>query len=1156
MLNPFIKRYTEEQALGKDSFSAMNAALSELKQVWQDKLENKNQNATSKKWLGFFNGSLSHQKTIKILAAELDLIDALQLDLQNRSKHDDTLDVAKVLNAHLEAFAHVQQAYELLSFLIKNIGMSFSPLPCSLVTHPESALFQALDHSLLMKRLRELLVNKKLEPTIFIKTSHESLNLESPLSEHARWAYQNIYKVEYPGGVARSFHGIQHVSRAALYVPVLANIFRKFHDPEALALRDEDIKLLQIGALFHDSAREGEYRDRWDHESALFLYAYLTQILNVDRIKAKFIAEATANKDSRTPFEITEDSASGQMSMSWGFNTTLKPSKNIYQKIIHDADCLDIIRVRDHFQADYLDFFKEIASINTDAFETMAHLIPEVRSLIALGGDTFKASKKTIKVAYEQENGYLNLLNDVASDIHPIIHALHSRLLSHEELASTQLCPEITPYDPAAGLTEENMRSAMKEGKIFVRGIAEPSTLLTKRGRSKPETAGHLEVRKTMRAMGIPTQTLKANRIMKHGNPARSVSLIGFGASVFASAGAMILNPNLMDCRAISSSNLNSGFGKRKALQAMPLGSISLEEQQQKLRTVFTQLKKGGQGRVDNYKGTHVEIIYDITRWDAIYYCEDSNISNTYSIEDGSPKHPYAPILQAIMLRKEYEQQYEKTRMDFRCLRDERAETMFCERFGETGLLPIFHYSGLHHQLERVPEAELTDKKVVDMWVAMCGDFITESLYNHSFFGITNMLIDDIKVQAMYGEMTSNAPNFRGNDRRAADINYTKELQKHINAAIEKQRTFLIEKYVEDWRQKIMSGKLSLVDDCVFNDIIDNRILRATLPTTWLTQAIYSIASPVWFQARLFKKDCGTSDVAQSSIDFRLPHHELTLDNEAVRLYAIAKLVNNDDLIERIQQRVIDLALACIEKITLSTQKFSGVIYPVMMNELMELDDVVKAFNIDLKIKDQLDSMKNEVFKQISIYPYSDEGDGQIFSQYFPAIQKLYQREWFNPNINLTPAEVVMRLFATQLMSPNPHNSAIPIIMAYLNLNGLLKQTVDKNAIRTYLLNNCKTFQINFFISETLSEDSVFYNITRYLPLIDEHNDLFEIITTSRIDFLTLELWLNYLINLKKIMPQEKFTKKQALILSRTLDTFAENMLATPAKKVNLSLIW
>ncbi len=581
MLSLFIKRYTEEQASGKDNFSAMNVALSELKQVWQDKLENKKQNVTSKKWLGFFNGSLSPEKTIMVLTAQLELLKALQLALQNRSTHTDIPAVIEIFNTHLQTFSHVKQADELLSFLIKNIGVSYSPIPCSLVTSSEVALIPPKDHSVLMRRLYELLVNKELEPTIFIKNPHESLNLQSPLSEHAGWVYRNIYKVEYPGEVPRSLHGIQHASRVALYVPVLANIYRKFNDAEALDLSEEDIKLLQIAALFHDSAREDEYQDRWDHESAIFLYAYLTQVLDVDNVKAKCIAEATANKDSDImdkSFEIREGSIGGQI--SWRFIKNLKTPKNIHQKIIHDADCLDIIRVRAHFQSDYLDFFKEIASKNTDAFETMAHLIPEVRSLIALGGDTFKASKKTTKVAYEQEDGYLNLLNDVASDIHPIIHALHSRILSYDELSSIRLCPERTTYSSAAGITEENVRSAMKEGKIFVRGIAEPSILITKPGRLKPETAAHLEVRKTMRAMGIPTQTIKANREMKHGNPARSVSLIGFGASVFASAGAMILNPNLKDCRDISASNLNSGFGKRKALQVVPLGKISLEEQQ------------------------------------------------------------------------------------------------------------------------------------------------------------------------------------------------------------------------------------------------------------------------------------------------------------------------------------------------------------------------------------------------------------------------------------------------------------------------------------------------------------------------------------------------------------------------------------------------
>jgi len=57
-------------------------------------------------------------------------------------------------------------------------------------------------------------------------------------------------------GIAREIHGIQHVSRAALYIPVLANLYRRYDDPEALKLTDEDIKFIQIAALFHDSMRQ------------------------------------------------------------------------------------------------------------------------------------------------------------------------------------------------------------------------------------------------------------------------------------------------------------------------------------------------------------------------------------------------------------------------------------------------------------------------------------------------------------------------------------------------------------------------------------------------------------------------------------------------------------------------------------------------------------------------------------------------------------------------------------------------------------------------------------------------------------------------------------------------------------------------------------
>lgn len=1174
MSNPFIERYTAEQALGKDCVSAMNAALEDLKEAWQTKLDGLQQHATAREWRGFFKGSLAKPRTLNAPTIQLEALETLQSALQQLTTPYDLSAVSMTLGTHFHALSQSKQARELLEHLIKDIGSSHASLRGSMLIQPEPMsmlLGEAPPHEAGQEwtaKLKELLAKKQLESTLFTKKAHDSPTLQHPISEHARWAYANIYKVEYPGSraytqetpIARSLHGIQHVSRVALYVPVLANLFRKYNDPEALVLNEEDIQLLQIAALFHDSAREDDGEDRWDHESALLLYCYLTRIVGVDPIKAKLIAEATANKDPDVMrlgyFEITEVAGGGQL--TWQFRAEPNPVKNIYQKIIHDADCLDIIRVRPHFQADYLDFFKEVACKHPDAFEAMAHLITEVRSLIALGGDTFKATQLLIKKDHEQEDGYLNMQSDVKLDLHPILYALHAELLSQEALSSTPLYPQIPPYHPAMGLTEENMRSAINEGKVFVRGIAEPSTLVDRRYK-QVESAVHLDVRKTMRAIGIPTQTPKENREKKQGNPVRSVSLIGYGASVFANAGALIVNPRIEDCREISAVNINSGFGKKKDRLASKLCGTSPIDQQQKLMAVFNQLKKGGQDGDKGYSGTHVEIIYDVTRWDAIYYCEDPNESNRRSVGDGCPKHPYAPILQAIMLRKEYEQQYQETKEAFIFHQPVSSEAMFYERFGPTGLLPIFHYSGLHHQMEIIPENELSDDKVVDLWVAMCSDFITESLHQGDASDIESMSINDIKVMAMYGELESSSPNFRGKTLGAADMNYSEELQQKINMAIETQRARLIQEDTENWWEQVKSEERSLVDDRVFYNLLEDPSLRALFPDAWIKKAIINLTqSPTWFQSslrnKLFKWDCDKFGWSSNSIiklcarprsDLLISASEkeqtMFFENQAVRLYAICQLFRNDDLMQLIQEKGIALVLARIERIKQSIHFFSGKLFPDLMNELTQLDYFSKVFDIDQKLKIPLDDMKNEVFKQISVYPYLRDGDVTISHQYLPSIKLLQQLHWFNPSIHMTPAKQALALFATQLTGTaldQTKTSRGIVIDDYLELCSLLKQAVDKEAIKAFSFNNLRLLKSHFLIGY----HSGFRNIPTYLPLTDENNDLFTIMASS-CDSSSLEQWLTYLKALEKITPNQKFSENQCLILEKELDAFADNTL-------------
>lgn len=438
----------------------------------------------------------------------------------------------------------------------------------------------------------------------------EGLGLDSPIEKHAAFAFKYIYSKNYPGNKARDHHEIKHVSRVAEYALVFANLYRKHGDVDAqLKLTDEDIKLIQIAALFHDSAREDDGVDRWDEESATLLYIYLTRVLGVDREKASFIAEATANKDASPDVyrKISEDPNGETI---WK-NAEMPPaSKNIYQKIIHDADCLDIIRARPAFDATYLDFYKEIAQKNTLAFKEMAMFITEARGLIELQGDSYQTLNANLKSKYNNENAYSTIQEDIdTSKTMPILHQLGKELLPLEELQTLALIDE-TPYQSSKGFSDENLSAALKEGRVFMRGIATPSAV----SRKHEETLAALELRKTFREPSIETQSKKENRDKKSGNPSRSIAMAAFGSMSYSRSGFVVLDPSIDQIETVYGDDADTGRAKK-----LKSGANNIKEKQLALEKLHQKLQMGGFSR--NFNGitiAHNEITCHLDRYDAM----------------------------------------------------------------------------------------------------------------------------------------------------------------------------------------------------------------------------------------------------------------------------------------------------------------------------------------------------------------------------------------------------------------------------------------------------------------------------------------------------------------------------------------------------------
>ena len=150
-------------------------------------------------------------------------------------------------------------------------------------------------------------------------------------------------------------HGPSHSIRVALWTRLFINLRCKYGDEDALALNDSDKKLLQITALFHDSGREGDGEDIWEEESSIKCYEYLTKEHSVDDSRAQLFADVILNKDT--------------------------DKRDILTDILHDADCLDIMRCRKNFRIHELRVLKQFPQ----HYREIATIVDQAHNVICNG---------------------------------------------------------------------------------------------------------------------------------------------------------------------------------------------------------------------------------------------------------------------------------------------------------------------------------------------------------------------------------------------------------------------------------------------------------------------------------------------------------------------------------------------------------------------------------------------------------------------------------------------------------------------------------------------------------------------------------------------------------------------------------------------------
>lgn len=162
----------------------------------------------------------------------------------------------------------------------------------------------------------------------FIIHNNIILNHKSDLEQIIKYALEKYYLIPYPNsllvnGLFRPLHGADHAVRTAVLIDFLVTFFHRYY-PEGLVKPDGsdmdiiDLNLTRLAAIYHDSANTSEsFHDEEKHADN---FRNDMNKLGFPIDKIEIIAWSMANKD-----------ASGE--------------KNVFQRLIHDADCLEYLRI-------------------------------------------------------------------------------------------------------------------------------------------------------------------------------------------------------------------------------------------------------------------------------------------------------------------------------------------------------------------------------------------------------------------------------------------------------------------------------------------------------------------------------------------------------------------------------------------------------------------------------------------------------------------------------------------------------------------------------------------------------------------------------------------------------------------------------------------
>lgn len=237
------------------------------------------------------------------------------------------------------------------------------------------------------------------------------------------------------GSIERVIHGSMHASRVAAYVEHLHALFLKHnktieHKLTLLAkvLKTDKVTLLKLtkyAALFHDSGRQNDGTDYWDNVSAENCRVYLRK-KKVPEHLVRLISAAAEHKDNDSNFINELKKLNQQYAIDIPQNAA-----DYLRRLIHDADCLDMIRCREKYDVGYLHIMREFKN-NVSAKAEIIKTCQDAAAVIYKQGDAgwktqivyqgktvAKATPNKnfnlqVKVVYEQaKNPYVATVRDL-----------------------------------------------------------------------------------------------------------------------------------------------------------------------------------------------------------------------------------------------------------------------------------------------------------------------------------------------------------------------------------------------------------------------------------------------------------------------------------------------------------------------------------------------------------------------------------------------------------------------------------------------------------------------------------------------------------------------------------------------------------------------